>query len=383
MTTKHEVLKAHIQEWLATKPYTKERRALVAQLAAAVKIHPRSVGRALRRLQTRGRTREEARGRPTVYTKDVDAALYQLWESMDYPCAENMQPMIDTYVTAFVAERQWDYREAVTALITGVSQSTLKRRIALWRAKHGIVRGYSATVPSPLKDLIPIRKSHTWHELPVGYLQIDSVVHCGDRLTADVIYSVGGVDFKTYWSEYTAQWNKGEVATQESLATIRERFPFAWCELHPDTGSEFINYHLARWAATHQIALTRSEPYKKNDNMCIEERNNTIPRRHVGYVRLDDESLVPLVSEILRVACLIHNHFRPVRRMVAKRRIGAKWHRTYERVAKTPYQRLLDDPDVPAQRKQRLVEAHDALNPLQLKRELDRLKAQLAKQVSK
>jgi len=382
MKTKQAVLEAHLQEWLNTKPYSKERRKLREQLEKTVTIHQRSVGRAMKRLQHKDRAIPERRGRPKLYTKDVESALYEIWEAMDCPCAENMQPMVDEYIQAFVSERRWTYGTDTEVLAKGISLGSLKLRIAGWREKTGTKRGYSATVPSMLKDLIPVRKSHTWVDLPIGYLQTDSVVHCGDLLTSDVIYSVGAVDFKSYWCEYTAQWNKGEVATKESLETIRERFPFVWYELHPDSGNEFINYHVHRWATAEKIDMTRSEPYKKNDNMCIEERNNTIPRRHIGYARLDDQSLVPLVSEILRIACVIHNHFRPVRRMVAKKRIGASWHRTYESIAETPYQRILADPDISTKTKQTLKQQHDALNPLQLKREIDSLKAQLAKKLA-
>lgn len=383
MKTKHEVLEEHLKEWLITKPYSKERRTLTKQLAKTLKIHPRSVGRAMKRRQLCDQTIPERRGRPVLYTKEVGSALYIIWEAMDYPCAEILAPMIDTYVSAFVEERNWNYSNTTEALLKGMSESTLKRRISHWRQKKGLTRGYSSTTPSPLKDMIPIRKSHTWQNLPVGHTQTDTVVHCGDLLTSDVIYSVGEVDYRSYWSEYIAQWNKGEIATQESLATIVSRFPFVIHELHPDTGNEFINYHVKRWADSQSIVMTRSEPYKKNDNMCIEERNNTIPRRHVGYARLDNQSLVPIVSDILKLACLVHNHFRPVRRMIDKKRIGAKWHRTFESVAKTPYLRIIDNVDVSSSVKRKLTQEHNTLNPLQLKRELDKLKEKLTKLLDK
>ena len=379
MKTKQEVLKEHLKAWLSTKPYSRERRALTTHLSKTLKIHNRSVGRAMRRLQLSDPAKEEQRGRPKTYTKEVDVVLHELWEAMEYPCAELMHPSIDEYIAAFVVEKRWTYSIDTEALVKGISVSSLKIRIALWRQKEGRTRGYSSTTPSPLKDMIPIRKSHTWKYLPVGHTQVDSVVHCGDLLTSDVIYSVGAVDFHSYWSEYTVQWNKGEEATKESLCTVREQFPFPLRELHPDTGNEFINYHVKRWADKEKIRMTRSEPYKKNDNMCIEERNNIIPRRYLGHGRMDDKALVSPVSEILRIACLIQNHFRPVRRMVDKKRVGSKWHRTYEKVAKTPYQRILDDETVSKTVKQQLRQQHTTLNPLQLKRELDSLKAQLTK----
>lgn len=163
---------------------------------------------------------------------------------------------------------------------------------------------------------------------------------------------------------------------------IRERIPFDLSEIHPDTGNEFINYHVHAWAMLEGLLMTRSEPNKKNDNMCIEERNNSIVRKHLGYHRLDDVSFVSLISEILRIACLLHNHFMPVRRMVSKERIGAKWKRTFEKEALTPYERVLREKTIPEQDKTMLRIAHDALNPLHLRRKLDTLKAELMKKLA-
>jgi hypothetical protein len=294
-----------------------------------------------------------------------------------------MHPEINTYIDSHVRARRWRYSDETTGKLRSISLGTLKDRIGSLRAKTGTTRGYSSTTPSAVQLLVPIRKSHTWHGLPPGYGQTDTVAHCGDLLSGDIIYSLGIVDFFTYWAEYTVQWNKGQVATRESLESLTKRFPFSLHELHPDTGSEYINQQVYRWTQEVGITMTRSEPYKKNDNMCIEERNNTIPRRHLGYVRLDDQSLVPLAAAILRVACLIHNHFRPVRRMTHKERRGAKWYRTFEKVARTPYARVMDSPQLTKRQKATLKQEHEVLDPLQLQDELARLKEELRKKLAK
>jgi hypothetical protein len=381
MITKHTVLRTHLKEWLAYRGDREKRGEMTRRLARSLGLHEKSIGRAMRRLQSKDPHTTEKRGRSLYYGADVNAALCKVWEVMDYPCAENMHSAINEYVTYFVQEKNWGFDDTITGKLNAMSLGTLKLRIASFRKKRGLGRGRSATVSSPLKGMIPIRKSHTWSGLPPGYVQTDSVVHCGDLLTGDVIYSVGCVDFPTYWSEYTAQWNKGQEATCKSLRLLRDRFPFPLQEIHPDTGNEFINYHVHEWATAEGIDMTRSEPYKKNDNMCIEERNNSIARRHLAYVRLDDQSLVPLASEILRVACLLNNHFRPVRRMVTKVRIGSQWKRTFEKEAKTPYQRVLEHKDISQEDKQALRATHAELSPLVLKRELDMLKKQLAKEL--
>ena len=380
MATKHGVLHDHLDEWLACRGDRTKRGVLIRQVSTLLKMHTKSISRSMKRLQMKSATEQETRGRPRLYGTQECAALCRVWEAMEYPCAENMpRESIDEYVSYFIEARDWTVRTEVTDALLTMSESIRKRCIASFRTKRGMLRGRSATVSSPLKGMIPIRKSYTWHDLPAGYLQTDSVVHCGDLLTGDVVYSVGCVDFATYWSEYTAQWNKGQEATCESLKLVRDRFPFPWRELHPDTGNEFINHHVHQWTQQEGIDMTRSEPYKKNDNMCIEERNNSIARRHLGYARMDDLSLVPYASEILHIACLLHNHFRPVRRMVSKVRIGAKWKRTLEKTAKTPCQRVLESPDVSEECKKKLRTAHATLNPLDIKRRLDRLKAELGK----
>lgn len=383
MAIKKGVLQEHLEEWLLSRGDRRRRRELTDMLSVLLKIHRKSVGRSMKRLQLRDPATGEHRGRHVTYGNEVLALLSVVWEVMGYPCAEHMTPRaLDDHLSFLREEEGWTYSDTTVTLLMEMSESTKKRHIQRMREKRSMLRGRSATVSSPLKGMIPIRKSHTWQELGVGYVQTDSVVHCGDFLTGDVVYSVGMVDFRTYWTEYAAQWNKGEIATQESLAMIRARMPFALSEIHPDTGSEFINYHVHRWATTAGIRMTRSEPNKKNDNMCIEERNNSIVRKHLEYHRFDDISFVPLVSEILHIACLLHNHFLPVRRMVSKERIGAKWKRTFEKEALTPYERTMRDTSISEETKRALRRVHDSLNPLHLRRELDRLKDELSKKLT-
>lgn len=384
METKHTVLKAHLEEWLACSKDKTKRGTLTKELAKTTKMHPKSIGRSMRTLQLASNKKPgKKRGRKRYYDKEVDTAISLLWECMEYPCAETMHHMLSAYIESYIKNKKWNCGDMVTGKLYSISLGTLKNRIGTLRTKTNRTRGYGSTKPSSLKLLIPIRKSHTWVGLPPGYGQTDTVVHCGDLLSGDLIYSLGIVDFATYWAEYEAQWNKGQIATRESIEAVTKRFPLTLLELHPDTGSEFINLHVYEWAQENNIEMTRSEPNKKNDNMCIEERNNTISRRHLGYVRMDDQSLVPFAGEILKTACIIHNHFRPVRRMIKKVRVGAKWYRTYENIAMTPYARVLDSAHIIGEDKTKLRKIHAELDPLSLQLKLATLKEELEKRLSK
>ena len=142
------------------------------------------------------------------------------------------------------------------------------------------------------------------------------------------------------------QWNKGQIATRESLSVIKDKLPMPINHLHPDTGSEFINYHIKDWCDQNQIKLTGSEPGKKNDNMYIEERNGHVVRKYLGYTRYDCPTVIPLINNLYDTLSLYLNHFQTVRRTLTKERVGAKYRRTYEETAATPYQRLLARSDV-------------------------------------
>src|SRR3989344_8994833 len=98
-------------------------------------------------------------------------------------------------------------------------------------------------------------------------------------------FSLNYVDVPVLWDVLRAQWNKGQVATQEGLLFIKEHLPWNMLEVHPDTGSEFINWHMKGWCDTKKINMSRSRPNHSNDNMHIEERNGHVIRKWIGYMR--------------------------------------------------------------------------------------------------
>ena len=142
MTTKHEVLQAHLKEWLACKDDPKKRGALTKELAKATQMHPKSIGRSMRTLQMRSiRKPSQKRGRKRYYNKPVDDALGELWKYMECPCAETMRPMLGVYVASAIKNKQWKHDDEVTGKVRAVSLGTLKNRVGTIRHKEHNVRG--------------------------------------------------------------------------------------------------------------------------------------------------------------------------------------------------------------------------------------------------
>jgi len=213
-----------------------------------------------------------------------------------------------------------------------------------------------------------------WRESGVGTMQLDTVAHCGGSVAGDFIYTVNATDTTTLWGQRRAQWNKGKIATVDNMKYIDNILPFPVIEWHPDSGSEFINWHCYN---IYKDKLTRSRPNHKNDNCFVEERNGHIIRRWVGYERLDDIKLVKALNSLYDILDPYLNHFVANKRIVSKKRVGARWVITREKTAKTPYERLLQKDDISQETKDKIQQEHDKLNPAILKQEIDKLRKQL------
>lgn len=377
MATKKEIFREHLEEWLACEGDRKKRGGLTKEIARIAKVHPKSVPRSFRRVQMRDSSSTEQRGRSVFYTKDVDTALYDIWDAANQICGELLRPVIAEYVQILVRDGMWKHGSEATEKLCFMSTATVRRRVSGFQKKYGIMRGKSTTRASELKHIIPIFKG-PWGTLPPGNGQLDTVAHCGDSVAGDFAYTVNCTDAAIYWGLRRAQWNKGHEATKRNLAYIKEKLPFPWIMGHPDTGSEFINWINKQWCDANGIALTRSEPGKKNDNMYVEERNGHVVRKYLGWDRLDaDPGIVDRINAYYDVLDPYLNHFQPVRRTLTKERIGSKYRRTFEKVAQTPYQRLMAHPALSRTIKQKVQKEHASLNPLILKKKLDTLKEKI------
>ena len=138
-----------------------------------------------------------------------------------------------------------------------------------------------------------------------------------------------------------------------------------------DNGSEFINWHLKGWCETNEINFTRGRQYHKNDNAFVEQKNGDIVRKTVGYGRFQGDEALSALSSVYRVMNPLYNFFYPNLKCVNKMQVGQKTHRVYEKEAKTPYRRVLENPDVSDELKRILAEKKASLNVVSLQRELD------------
>jgi len=151
---------------------------------------------------------------------------------------------------------------------------------------------------------------------------------------------------------------------------VRRQLPFALLGIDCDNGGEFINQALWDYCGRHKIALTRSRPFKKNDQAYVEQKNWTAIRQRVGYDRYATQAAYDQLERFYEVARLHINFFQPIRKIVGKERVGAKVRKTYD-CAQTPYQRLLATNALDEVEQAKLAALYETLNPVALRKQMD------------
>jgi hypothetical protein len=259
-----------------------------------------------------------------------------------------------------------------------VSAATVDRLLKGDR-KRLEIKGKSGTKPGTLlKSQIPVRIFTPWDEQAPGFLEIDLVAHCGESLVDTYINTLDAVDIATTWIEKQALMGKSERLTVAAFEALETRFPFKILGIDSDNGSEFINWHFLRLAQRRQITFTRSRAYRKNDQAHIEQKNFSTVRKIIGYRRLETEKQLAILNTVYQLFSDYLNFFIPALKLVRKEHIGSKVKRIYDK-AKTPYQRVLEHPDILEDTKISLRSKHQTLNPAALLRETNKLGKQLLK----
>ena len=255
--------------------------------------------------------------------------------------------------------------------LQAISPSTMDR---LRRTERRVPAGHrGGTKPGTLlKSQIQVRTFADWDDKRPGFEEIDLVQHEGGNSSGFFACTLNVTDVSTGWTEMRAVLNKAQTHVFAALKHIRQALPFPLLGIDSDNGGEFINDELARYCDQEHLTFTRGRAGRKNDNPYVEQKNWSVIRRLVGYGRYETHRQVNQLNALYAVYRLYVNHFLPVQKLVKKVREGSKVKKVYDD-PKTPYQRVLDSPQVNPKDKRKLRAIHAQLDVVTLKRQLDEL----------
>jgi hypothetical protein len=325
------------------------------------------------RLLNRKKKRLKGRpGRKPFYGfPELLKALKRIWLASDQMCSKKLVAAIPLWLP-FYEETYERISAEITAKLLAISPATIDRLLLPTRLRSR-KKGLGGTKPGRLlRNQIPIRTDH-WDITQPGFLEADTVAHCGNSLAGDFIWSLTLTDIHSGWTECRATWNNGSHGVIEQIKDVEECLAFPLQGFDCDNGSEFLNHHLVGYFTKRhpKVTFTRSRPYKKNDNAHVEQKNWSFVRQLLGYDRLDNPQLVELINSLYSNEwSQYQNHFCPTFKLLEKRKIASKYKRKYE-YPQTPYQRLTNSIHIAPEKKSELQACHKDLNPFILKRKIE------------
>jgi len=351
----------------------REKTAILDEFCATCGCHRKHAIRVLKRFKRFTKPKTKRKGKPPSYQNEaIGKPLKEIWLAANLPCSKRLKVIVPLWLPGYVQLFGQLPADVATALLR-ISPATIDRILKTIRI-HYTKRGRSTTKPGTLlRKKIPI-KTNQWDESRPGFLEADTVAHCGESTSGMYVNTIDFVDIATGWTEQRAVWGKGESGVLEQIKNIEKTLPFPILGFDCDNGGEFLNYHLLRHFTERKqpVQFTRSRAYHKDDNAHIEQKNWTHIRQWLGYDRLDNPKVVPLLNNLYTKEWrLFHNFFCPSVKLIAKERIGSKTIKRYDS-PKTPYQRIMDSPHIKESVKRSLSKQLENLNPFMLRKTMDK-----------
>jgi hypothetical protein len=369
LSAKREALaRIHGRYQRAGRPH---KSRILSEFCATCGYHPKS---ALRLLNQPLRTAPAKRSGPKVIydPAEVLPVLKCVWLASDQLCSKLLKAALPEWLEHF-ERRGTPLGEAFKKKLLQISPAQIDRLLSPSRVKHP-KKGICATRPGTiLRHEVPTRGGPPDTTRP-GSVEADTVAHCDDSTEGDYVNTLTFTELYSGWTENRAVWNKSADAVLVELKALEMVVPYVMKDFHTDNGGEFLNWalhrHLTGRAA--KMPWTRSRAYRKNDNAHCEQKNWTHVRQLFGHDRFAHAELVAMMNDLYAQEwSQFTNHFKPTFKLWKREKKDGKTKRIYEAKPKTPYQRLLDSPDIPEATKVPLRDQHAKLDPFELKKNIE------------
>jgi hypothetical protein len=359
LATRRELIQAVAERYHAATRLAKKK--ILDEFIEVTGYHRKHAIRALKRTSGLGAA---AAPRSRLYDEAVRSALTILWETADRICGKRLKEAIPTLLDAMERYGHLRLEAEVRRHLLAMSAATMDRLLKPVReaGKQGRRR---SSINTPLRRSVAVRTFNDWNDPPPGFFEMDMVAHCGKSVAGSHAHSLVLTDIASGWTEAAAMVVREQTLITVTVEEIRAKLPFRMLGLDVDNDSAFINETVVDYCKERKIELTRSRPYKKNDQAWIEQKNGSVVRRLVGYGRLEGAVAAEALGVLHEVARLYVNFFQPSFKLRSKVRTGAKVTKKYH-VPATPYERLLASDRVTDQCKDKLRHIFATLDPVEL-----------------
>lgn len=383
MATRRELTKAYVRDY--QRAGKKAKGVLLDELCAATGWSRVNARRAIREAGKRkgraGRVQRKPRERKFSY--DALKVLEAVWTLTGEPCGKYLEPIMDDALERLlrfgelgkVADRIGD---DVLAEVGAMSPATIDRYLAPIKAAR-YPRAKSTTRPGLiLRASIPLRTAMDGFPAAPGYLEIDTVAHCGHRNEGDYLVTINATDPFLGWGVTRTVKNKAFLHMKAGMDWILANYPLPLAGVDFDNGSEFLNWGMIAWCDDHGIpTITRSRPYEHNDNAHVEQRNGDWVRKHAFRYRYETTAEQAELNLLWGQVMARKNHLLPCVKAIDWTETSAgRKKRIYDRPA-TPYARLIATGALTGPKADKLTATHHSLNPAAITRKINTIQNRL------
>lgn len=302
-----------------------------------------------------------------IYDEAVKQALITLWEAADRICGKRLKAILPSLIDAMQRHGHLALDVEVKKRLLKISAATIDRLLSPIRDRSQSRRRKRRV--KKVSKQVPVRTFNDWNDPRPGYLEIDFVVHGGGLVSGAMIYTLVATDVSSGWTEFVPLLAREQSLVVEGLNIIIKHIPFPVLGIDSDNDSGFINETLISFCRRNNIEFTRSRAYHKNDQAWVEQKNGAVIRKMVGHDRFSGVVACKALARLYHSARFYVNYFQPSFKLREKTRDGCRLKRIYDKPA-TACDKLLNNPLITDQIKQKLRSQREKLDPIKLLHEI-------------
>ena len=300
--------------------------------------------------------------------------IRRCWELGGNICAERLHPILSTYIDQLDKKGMLRiYSKQDIAITKDISLGTVKRVISCFPKAGSKKHKGNASIYKQ----IPIVAHFSQFTDRPGHVEIDFVEHNGGLSSG--LFAVTGTytDIFSGWVVRAAGLGRSEHSVTSIDKIAQSRIFHTVLHYHPDNDKSILKVLFQRMKSDGKkdsFTLSRSRPYRKNDNAHVEQKNDDKVRKLIGYWRYDTAEEVDLLNRLYEKADLLDNFFIPSSKLIENIRDGNG--RVIRRVhdkPKTPFQRLIECEELSGQDKQKLKKIFRSLDMIELRQENNKI----------
>jgi len=190
----------------------------------------------LRGPNRKGATGTKKRGVGKTYPAPVIETLFEIWKQTEQPCGKRLASMLPDWLP-FFEKHHVELSDSVRTKVLAISPAQIDRVLALRKVGVVLRKRRPPASTSALKKVIPIR-AESWNAKEPGWLEADTVAHCGGEMGGSFIWSLTATDIFSGWTEVRPSWNRGQYNVCKAFTDIEEALPFVILGVDTDNGGE-------------------------------------------------------------------------------------------------------------------------------------------------